>query len=145
LSVAALEDYDVYSVNVKTTYLYGDLDEEIYMEQPEGFRLPGKGDKVWRLRKALYSLKKAGLSWWKALSASMMKLGFKHCKSDTGIYVYKHPKTQEQIYAVVYVDDIIFMGPKGSLLLNKLKQKFMTAWECCDQGELNEFLRMHIQ
>jgi hypothetical protein len=95
LSVATLEDYNVYSVDVKTAYLYGDLDEEIYMEQPEGFRLPGKGIKVWRLRKALYSLKQAGLSWWKALSASMMKLGFKRCKSDAGIYVYIHPKTQE--------------------------------------------------
>jgi hypothetical protein len=133
LSVAALKDYDIYSVDVKTAYLYGDLDEEIYMEQPEGFRLPGKGNKVWRLHKALYSLKQAGLSWWKALSTSMTKLGSKCCKSDAGIYVYIHPKTQEQIYAVVYIDDVIFMGPKGSLLLNELKQKFMKTWECRDQ------------
>jgi hypothetical protein len=63
LSVTTLEDYDVYSVDVKTAYLYGNLDEEIYMEQPEGFRLPDKGNKVWRLHKALYSLKQAGLSW----------------------------------------------------------------------------------
>jgi hypothetical protein len=145
LSVTTLEDYNVYSVDVKTAYLYGDLDEEIYMEQPEGFKLPGKGNKVWRLCKALYSLKQAGLSWWKALSASMMKLGFKCCKSDTGIYVYIHPKTQGQIYAVVYIDDVIFMGPKGSLLLNELKQKFMKTWECHNQGELDEFLGMHIQ
>jgi hypothetical protein len=145
LSVATLEDYNVYSVDIKTTYLYGDLDEEIYMEQPEGFRLPGKGTKVWRLCKALYSLKQAGLSWWKALSASMTKLGFKRCKSDASIYVYIHLKTQEQIYTVVYVDDVIFIGLKGSLLLNELKQKFMKTWECRDQGELNEFLRMRIQ
>jgi len=46
LAVAALEDLDIQSVDVKTAYLYGDLDEEIYMEQPEGFKLPGKENKV---------------------------------------------------------------------------------------------------
>jgi len=62
LAVAALEDLDIQSVDVKTACLYGDLDEEIYMEQPEGFKLPGKENSVWRLRKALYGLKQAGLS-----------------------------------------------------------------------------------
>ena len=60
LAVAALEDLDIQSVDVKTAYLYGDLNEEIYMEQPEGFKLPGKENKVWRLHKALYGLKQAG-------------------------------------------------------------------------------------
>jgi len=62
LAVAALEDLDIQSIDVKTAYLYGDLDEEIYMEQPEGFKLSGKENKVWRVCKALYSLKQAGLS-----------------------------------------------------------------------------------
>ena len=42
-----LEDLDIQSVDIKTAYLYGDLDEEIYMEQLEGFKLPGKENKVW--------------------------------------------------------------------------------------------------
>ena len=46
LAVAALEDLDIQSVDVKIAYLYGDLDEEIYIEQPEGFKLPGKENKV---------------------------------------------------------------------------------------------------
>ena len=112
LSIAALEDFDIYSVDVKTTYLYGDLDEEIYMEQPEGFRIPGSENKVWRLRKALYGLKQAGLSWWKVLTASMTELGFKRCHSDAGVYIYICPKTNKCIYAVVYVDNVFFMGPK---------------------------------
>jgi len=62
-AVAALEDWDIQSIDVKTAYLYDDLDEEIYMEQLEGFRLPGKENKVWRLCKALYGLKQASLSW----------------------------------------------------------------------------------
>ena len=47
LAVAALENLDIQSIDIKTAYLYGDLDEEIYMEQPEGFKLPGKENKVW--------------------------------------------------------------------------------------------------
>ena len=57
LAITALEDLDIQSVDIKTAYLYGDLDKEIYMEQLEGFKLPRKENKVWRLRKALYSLK----------------------------------------------------------------------------------------
>jgi len=47
LAIAALEDLDIQSINVKTAYLYGDLDEKIYMEQPEGFKLSGKENKFW--------------------------------------------------------------------------------------------------
>ena len=63
LTITALENLDIQNVNVKIACLYSDLDEKIYMEQPEGFKLPGKKDKVWRLHKALYGLKQAGLSW----------------------------------------------------------------------------------
>jgi len=64
LAVAVLEDWDIHSVNVKTTYLYGNLDEEIYIEQLKYFRLSGKEKKVWKFCKVLYSLKQASLSWW---------------------------------------------------------------------------------
>jgi len=47
LAVAALENLDIQSVDIKTAYLYGDLDEEIYIKQPEDFKLPGKENKVW--------------------------------------------------------------------------------------------------
>jgi hypothetical protein len=64
LSVAALEDWEIESVDVKTAYLYSKLEEEIYMEQPEGFHLKGSERKVWKLHQALYGLKQAGLAWW---------------------------------------------------------------------------------
>jgi len=64
LAIAALEDWDIRSVDVKTAYLYDDMDKEIYIEQPECFRLSGKERKVLWLHKALYGLNQAGLSWW---------------------------------------------------------------------------------
>ncbi|KAF7785108.1 hypothetical protein Agabi119p4_1273 [Agaricus bisporus var. burnettii] len=142
--VTALEDWDMFSVDVKTAYLYGKLDEEIYMQQPEGFKIPGMENKVWRLRRALYGLKQAGLSWWKELTTSMTEIGFVRCKSDAGVYYYRHPKTRKLVVAIVYVDDVGFMGKRGSQLLKELKQKFSTKWECRNQGELTEFLGMEV-
>jgi len=78
------------------------------------------------------------------MTKSMLALGFKRCKSDAGVYYYHNKKTKVLVIAIVYVDDVCFMGTKGSLLLNELKQKFMARWECHDLGETTEFLGMHI-
>ena len=64
ISMAALENWHMHGLDVHNAYLYGELDEEIYMEQPEGFSVPGKTSHVLRLRRALYGLKQAGLAWW---------------------------------------------------------------------------------
>jgi len=92
------------------------------MEQPEGFKLPGKENKVWRLHKALYSLKQAGLSWWHTMTKSMLALG---CKFNASVYYYHDKKTKVLVIAIVYINDVCFISTKGSLLLNELKQKFM--------------------
>jgi Reverse transcriptase (RNA-dependent DNA polymerase) len=71
LALAALEQWHLQAVDVKTAFLYGKLDEELYMRQPEGFFVKGKENLVWRLNRAIYGLKQAALSWWKELEASM--------------------------------------------------------------------------
>ena len=77
------------------------------MEQPEGFKLPRKENKVWQLHKTLYGLKQAGLSWWCTMTKSMLALGFKRCKSDAGVYYYHDKKTKALVIAIVYVNDIV--------------------------------------
>ena len=59
LGLAASLDLEVEQMDVKTAFLHGDLDEEIYMEQPEGFEVKGKDNYVWKLKKSLYGLKQA--------------------------------------------------------------------------------------
>ena len=76
LALAALEDWDIESLNVKTTYLYGELDEEIYMDQPEGYIKKGQERKVCRLLKSLYGLEQSALQWNKELHKSLLDLGF---------------------------------------------------------------------
>ena len=142
LALAALEDMHLSGLDVRNAYLYGDLEEEIYMEQPEGFTEPGKEHMVLRLRKALYGLKQAGLAWWRTLKRSMTELGFTQLKSDAGIYVKYDGK--DRIIVIVYVDDAIFAGRNKAKVL-RAKESFMKRWECRDLGDVQEFLRMRIR
>jgi Reverse transcriptase (RNA-dependent DNA polymerase) len=108
LALSTLEDYYCVGVDVCNAYLYGKLDKEIYMRQPEGFKVRGQENKVICLQRALYGLKQAGLAWWKELNSSMNKLGFKRLVSDAGLFVCTDFK--EIIIAIVYVDDAMFFG-----------------------------------
>jgi len=82
--LAALGGWYTSGLDVQNAYLYGELDEEIYMEQPEGFHAKGmeREKHVLQLRHALYNLKQAGLAWWRVLKKSMEELGFINLDSD---------------------------------------------------------------
>ncbi len=75
LMLAALRNWHISGLDVKTAFLYGDLDEKLYMEQPEGFKFPGQQNKVICLKNAIYGLKQAALAWWRVLDKSMSSLG----------------------------------------------------------------------
>jgi hypothetical protein len=141
LALSALEDWEIEALDVKTAFLYGNLDEELYMEQPEGFVVKGQERKVYRLKKALYGLKQAAIAWNKQANKSLMKLGFKRCLSDTGIYTLT--ENNHTLVVVLYVDDVLFMG-NNMLLLKEKKTAFMKMWECRDLGPISEYLRMKI-
>jgi hypothetical protein len=89
LALFSLEDWHVQGLDVQNAFLYGKLDKEIYMEQPEGLKVKGPENKVLHLCHALYGLEKAALAWWKKLAKLMKELGFKSLSSDAGFFVYK--------------------------------------------------------
>ena len=134
LSIAAL--------NVKTAFLFEDLDEEIYLKQPEGFIKKGMENKVCCLRKAIYDLKQATLQWNKALHQSLLDMAFVCTHSDPGIYVHFHG--QNIIILVIYVNDSLFIGSNKSYLKFKKKQ-FMDCWESRDLGEATETIQKASQ
>jgi len=104
LALAALEGWYTSGLDVRNAYLYGELDEEIYMEQPEGFHAKGmeREKHVLRLRRALYGLKQAGLAWWRVLKKSMEELGFVNLDSDAGLFMCLDEASQTFVIAVVY-------------------------------------------
>ena len=142
LTLATLENWYITRLDVQSAYLYGKLNEEIYMEQPEGFAAPGQEHKVLHLWHALYGLKQASLAWWCTLDESIKELGFERLKSEAGIFFYKKKGTN-MVIGIIYVDDALFCGPNKAVV-DSIKAQFMCKWECRDLGEPSEFLRMHI-
>ncbi|KAJ2927375.1 hypothetical protein H1R20_g9722, partial [Candolleomyces eurysporus] len=124
--LAAIYGWYITAVDVKTALLYGKLDEEIYMEQPEGFNQKGQERKVYRLRQAIYGLKQAACAWWLELEQSVKKLGFVRLNADSGIFMFHSWKGA--VIMIVYVDAIIFFGKKA--LADEKKAEFMLKWEC---------------
>jgi hypothetical protein len=141
LALAALKGWSVSRLDVKSVYLYGTSDKEIYMEQPEGFISAQYPKKVLRLLHTLYGLKQAGPAWWQAMKQSMEDLGFVCLNSDARVFFYRKKNTP--CIVVVYMDDSFFTGPDKALN-QQLKEAFMRKWEYWDLGELTEFLGMKI-
>ena len=108
LTIVALRNLEVHQMDVKTAFLNGDLEEEIYMEQPEGFFALRQEKKVCKLVKSLYGLKQAPKQWHEKFDNVMMSHGFKINECDKCMYV----KDTELGYVVVclYVDDMLIVG-----------------------------------
>ena len=75
-------DLELFQMDVKTAFLHGDLDKELYMKQPEGYAIPGKEHLVCKLKRSLYGLKQARRQWYKKFDAFMLKHGFKRSHVD---------------------------------------------------------------
>ena len=107
-ALAALHDWEMETLDVKTAFLFGELDKELYMVQPEGFVVQGQESKVCQLQKAIYDLKQAALQWNKQLHKSLVNLGFKGCILNSGIYVKIIGK--DIIIIIIYIENALFMG-----------------------------------
>jgi len=143
LVLAVLEKWKIEGLDVKSAFLYGTLDEELYMEQPQGFKVLGNKHKVLRLKKAIYGLKQAAHAWWHELDRSLKALNFSCLYADAGIFIAKHTDGT-MVIILAYVDDIILTGPNAAQVTSK-KKLFMDKWECHDLGECREFLCMRIE
>ena len=109
LSIVATEDLHLEQLDVKTTFLHGDLDEEIYMAQPHGFEVKGKENLVCRLKKTLYGLKKAPWKQYLKFDSFMHEHGYTRCHSDHCVY-FKRLDDDNYIILCLYVDDILVFG-----------------------------------
>ena len=96
-------------MDVKITFLHGDLKEEIYMEQPEGFEVKGKENLVCRLKKSLYGLKQAPRQGYEKFDSFMVGHEYKRTVVDQCVYVRKFPNGNF-IILLLYVDDMLIVG-----------------------------------
>ncbi|GKD12058.1 zinc finger, CCHC-type containing protein [Tanacetum coccineum] len=108
LALAAYHGWQVHHLDVKSAFLHGDLKEEVYVTQPEGFIQQGNSGKVYKLTKALYGLRQAPRAWNMKLDQTLKSLDFKKCNLEQAVYT-KRSKTSTLIVGV-YVDDLIITG-----------------------------------
>ncbi|CDO74894.1 hypothetical protein BN946_scf184988.g1, partial [Trametes cinnabarina] len=133
LAHAALEDWDIESMDVKTAFLNGDLEEEIYMEQPEGWVVRGKEDYVCLLKKAIYGLKQASRQWNLKIHKSLLDLGFTRTYSDAGVYVYWRQGGDKVTLVVLYVDDLLLLGDDRKHI-KQIKDALKKQYKMTDLG-----------
>ncbi|GJY85814.1 putative RNA-directed DNA polymerase [Tanacetum coccineum] len=108
ISIAAYYDYEIWQMDVKTAFLNGYLDEDIYMVQPEGFIDPNHPRKVCKLKRSIYGLKQASRSWNKRFDEEIKRFGFAQNLDEP--CVYQKASGSNVTFLILYVDDIIIMG-----------------------------------
>jgi hypothetical protein len=122
LSVAALYGLLIHQIDVKITFLNGELDEEIYMDQPDGFVVKGEEQRVCKLLKSLYGLKQAPKQWHEKFDTTLTGAGFAVNEADRCAY-YRHGGGQSVILCL-YVDDILIFGTNIDII-NEVKSFFV--------------------
>ncbi|CAL1406718.1 unnamed protein product [Linum trigynum] len=142
LGLAARLNLEVEQMDVKTAFLHGDLEEEIYMEQPEGFKKEKKEDYVCRLRKSLYGLKQTPRQWYKKFESVMGEQGYMKTTSDHCVFVKKFPDG-DFIILLLYVDDMLIAGQNVSKI-NDLKKELSKSFAMKDLGPAKQILGVRI-
>ena len=140
-SVAMQYDLELHHMDVTSAFLNGDLTEDIYLSQPEGFVVPGKEDCVLKLNKSLYGLKQSPRCWNESLDTFLKELGFTQSSSDSCIYTCS---VENDISVIaVYVDDLI-IASKSHSRVSQIKAAFSNKYKMKDLGRLNYFLGVNV-
>ena len=115
IALAALNSWSVHHLDVKSAFLNGDLEETVYVKQPEGYIQEGKEHLVLKLKKALYGLKQAPRAWNLKLDSCLKFMGFMRCEKDHAVYVQRSSNCI--LIVGVYVDDLLITGSHEDMIL----------------------------
>lgn len=140
LSHAASNNYYVHQLDVKTAFLNGELEEEIYMHPPDG--CDDNTGRVWRLIKSLYGLKQAPRQWFKRLKSELQQLNFTVSDEDPALF-YKIMPDGNKLFLCIHVDDMLIMHPTRQYVL-EVVQQLSSIFEITDLGAASNYLKVDI-
>ena len=141
LSIAAALDYEIWQMDVKTAFLNGNLDERIYMAQPDGFMEKGQEGKVCELQRSIYGLKQASRSWNIRFNETVKTFGFEQLEDEPCVYKLIHEG--KVVFLVLYVDDILLIGNDVGKL-SEVKIWLAKQFDMKDLGEAAYILGIQI-
>ncbi|RVW77298.1 Retrovirus-related Pol polyprotein from transposon TNT 1-94 [Vitis vinifera] len=141
-ALASIHNLFVHQMDVKTAFLNGDLNEEVYMEQPEGFVLLGNENKVCKLVKSLYGLKQVPKQWHEKFDHAILSDGFRHNNVDKCLY----SKTCDDYMVIVclYVDDMLILSDDMRGII-ETKRFLSSTFKMKDLGEVDTILGIKVK
>ena len=128
-------------MDVKTAFLNGELDEEIYMDQPIGFVTKGQEHKVCKLKRSIYDLKQSSRQWYLRFRLAVLSNGFTMIKEDHCVYIKRSKGSC--IILSLYVDDILLAGNDMEMIITT-KGWLSSNFEMKDMGEVDYILGVKI-
>lgn len=142
IAIAIEYELLLHHLDVTSAYLNGELEDTVYMSQPEGFIDKKNPNKVCKFLKSLYGLKQAGREWNKKLDSVLHAIGFRQCSGDNCVYVMNEGANLNII--AIYVDDIMIACSNESSM-SQIKQKICDEFECVDKGPIKYFLGIQVE
>jgi hypothetical protein len=142
LSYASFMGFTVYQMDVNSAFLYGKIDEEVYVSQPPGFEDLEHPNKVYKVVKALYGLHQAPRKWYETLAAYLLNNGFHRGKIDQTLFIKKDKN--DILLVQVYVDDIIFGSTKPEMC-KEFEKLMKDEFQMSSMGELTLFLGLQVR
>jgi len=139
LTIGAIYDLVIHQMDVKSAFLNGDLEEEIFMTVPEGINVPG--DVICRLLRSLYGLKQAPRMWNKRLDEFLIKEGFSRLEADHSIYIRRTSTCM--IIISVHVDDLLLLTDSEESMM-RIKGALSTEFEMSDCGPIHFYLGIQV-
>ncbi|KAM2527672.1 hypothetical protein TB1_024900 [Malus domestica] len=141
LAIAAYHDYEIWQMDVKTAFLNGYLEEELYMTQPEGFVSKSEKTKVCKLQRSIYGLKQASRSWNIRFDTEIKTFGFTQNEDDN--CVYQKVVGDAVVFLVLYVDDILLFG-NDTAVLSSVKVWLSKTFHMKDLGDASYVLGIKL-
>lgn len=129
-------------MDVKSAFLHGELEEEVFVEQPLGYVRRGDKEKVYKLKKALYGLKQAPRAWYSKIESYFLKEGFQRCDYEPTLFI-KAEEGNKVLIVSLYVDDLIFTGSDG-LIFSAFKSSMKKEFDMTDLGKMKYFLGVEV-
>jgi hypothetical protein len=141
LALAANNGWNVFQLDVKSAFLHGELDEDIYVEQPLGYQ-HNDGGKVYKLKKALYGLRQAPRAWYSKIETYFSCENFEKCPSEHTLFVKKGVNNDVLIVSI-YVDDLIYTGNNHEMM-SDFKESMKKKFSMTDLGKMRYFLGIEV-
>ncbi|CAJ2672444.1 unnamed protein product [Trifolium pratense] len=142
IALAAQKGWNVYQLDVKSAFLHGELNEQVFVDQPQGYVKKGDELKVYKLKRALYGLKQAPRAWYSRIEAYFTKEGFERCPYEHTLFV-KQSETGNILIVSLYVDDLIFTGNDDNMF-KEFKKSMEKEFNMSDLGKMHYFLGVEV-